>query len=56
MHIIYIVLLNGRQIIGKYPIQGYNSDKAYADECALGHQYMSNELIDPKMQKIIFPY
>lgn len=42
------VLLNGRQVIGKCPIEGCNSDKAYADECALGHQYMPNELIDPK--------
>ncbi|WP_346962297.1 class I tRNA ligase family protein [Clostridium sp.] len=42
------VLLNGRQVVGKCPIEGCNSDKAYADECALGHQYMPNELIDPK--------
>lgn len=42
------VLLNGRQVIGKCPIEGCNSDKAYADECALGHQYMPMELIDPK--------
>lgn len=42
------VLLNGRQVIGKCPIEGCNSDKAYADECALGHQYMPNELIEPK--------
>ncbi len=44
----YKVLLNGRQVIGKCPIEGCNSDKAYADECALGHQYMPNELIEPK--------
>lgn len=42
------VLLNGRQVIGKCPIEGCNSDKAYADECALGHQYMPMELIEPK--------
>ncbi|MCB2291405.1 class I tRNA ligase family protein [Clostridium sp. CS001] len=42
------VLLNGRQVVGKCPIEGCSSDKAYADECALGHQYMPNELIEPK--------
>ena len=42
------MLLNGRQVIGKCPIEGCNSDKAYADECALGHQYMPMELIEPK--------
>ncbi|QUI22913.1 class I tRNA ligase family protein [Vallitalea pronyensis] len=42
------VLLNGRQVVGKCPIDGCQSDKAYADECALGHMYMPNELIDPK--------
>ena len=42
------VLLNGRQVIGKCPIQGCQSEKAYADECDLGHQYMPSELIDPK--------
>lgn len=41
------VFLNGRQVVGKCPIDGCNSDKAYADECALGHQYMPSELIDP---------
>lgn len=41
-------LLNGRQVIGKCPIQGCQSEKAYADECDLGHQYMPTELIDPK--------
>ena len=39
--------LNGRQVIGKCPIAGCNSDKAYGDECSLGHQYMSSELINP---------
>jgi methionyl-tRNA synthetase len=42
------VLLNGRQVVGKCPIEGCSSDKAYADECTLGHQYMPNELIEPK--------
>lgn len=41
-------LLNGRQVIGKCPIEGCSSEKGYADECDLGHQYMPNELIDPK--------
>lgn len=41
------VLLNGRQVVGKCPIQGCSSDKAYADECSLGHQYMPYDLIDP---------
>ncbi len=42
------VLLNGRQVIGRCPIEGCNSEQAYSDECALGHQYMPSELIDPK--------
>ena len=44
----YNVFLNGRQVIGKCPIQGCTSEKGYADECSLGHQYMPDELIDPK--------
>ena len=40
--------LNGRQVIGKCPIQGCQSEKGYADECDLGHQYMPEDLIDPK--------
>ncbi len=40
--------LNGRQVIGKCPVQGCSSEKAYADECDLGHQYMPRDLIDPK--------
>lgn len=39
--------LNGRQVIGKCPINGCSSEKGYADECSLGHQYMESELIDP---------
>jgi methionyl-tRNA synthetase len=40
--------LNGRQVIGRCPILGCKSDKAYADECELGHQYDPSELIAPK--------
>ena len=39
--------LNGRQVIGRCPIAGCKSEEAYADECALGHQYAPVELIDP---------
>jgi methionyl-tRNA synthetase len=42
------VLLNGRQVEGRCPFEGCGSEKAYADECSLGHQYMPSELIDPK--------
>lgn len=42
------VFLNGRQVIGHCPIQGCSSEKGYADECDLGHQYMPIDLIDPK--------
>lgn len=42
------VFLNGRQVIGKCPVLNCNSEKAYADECDLGHQYMPINLIDPK--------
>ena len=41
------VFLNGRQVVGRCPIPGCTSDKAYADECSLGHQFMPAELIDP---------
>ena len=40
--------LNGRQVIGQCPIQGCRSQKAYADECELGHQYMPRDLLFPK--------
>ncbi|NRA66777.1 MAG: class I tRNA ligase family protein [Pseudobacteriovorax sp.] len=40
--------LNGRQVTGKCPIQGCQSEIAYADECSLGHQYPPNELLFPK--------
>lgn len=41
-------LLNGRQVIGRCPVPGCKSEKAYADECALGHPYEPKELIAPK--------
>ena len=41
------VFLNGRQVVGRCPIEGCTSEKAYADECSLGHQYMPSDLIDP---------
>ncbi|MBQ9118799.1 MAG: class I tRNA ligase family protein [Lachnospiraceae bacterium] len=41
------VFLNGRQVIGKCPIPGCTSDKAYADECSLGHQFLPSELLHP---------
>ena len=40
--------LNGRQVVGRCPIQGCKSEKAYADECDLGHQFEPEELIAPK--------
>lgn len=42
------VFLNGRQVVGQCPIEGCSSEKAYADECSLGHQYMPADLINPK--------
>ncbi len=42
------VLLNGRQVVGKCPIEGCQSEKGYADECDLGHQYMPRDLLFPK--------
>ena len=44
----YNCFLNGRQVVGKCPIENCQSEKGYADECDLGHQYMPEELIDPK--------
>lgn len=41
------VFLNGRQVIGRCPLEGCTSEKAYADECSLGHQYMAEELVNP---------
>jgi len=42
------VFLNGRQVVGKCPIEGCKSERGYADECSLGHQYMPQDLIDPR--------
>ena len=39
--------LNGRQVLGKCPIQNCQSEQGYADECSLGHQYQPQELIEP---------
>ncbi len=41
------VFLNGRQVIGKCPYENCNSEKGYADECDLGHQYQPKELLEP---------
>ncbi|MEG1560808.1 MAG: class I tRNA ligase family protein [Raoultibacter sp.] len=40
--------LNGRQVVGRCPVQGCKSEHAYADECDLGHQYAPADLIAPK--------
>ena len=40
--------LNGRQVSGRGPVQGCKSEKAYADECDLGHQFDPVDLIAPK--------
>ena len=39
--------LNGRQVLGRCPVKGCKSEKAYADECDLGHQFDPEELIAP---------
>lgn len=39
--------LNGRQVQGFCPVQGCKSEKAYADECDLGHQFDPADLIKP---------
>lgn len=41
-------VLNGRQVQGRCPVQGCKSEKAYADECDLGHQFSPEDLIAPK--------
>lgn len=41
------VYLNGRQVVGRCPVEGCRSEKGYADECDMGHQYLPEELIDP---------
>ena len=42
------IFLNGRQVTGRCPVAGCSSEKGYADECDLGHQYLPSELINPK--------
>jgi methionyl-tRNA synthetase len=42
------VFLNGRQVEGRCPMSGCGSEKAYADECSLGHQYEPKELLEPR--------
>jgi methionyl-tRNA synthetase len=42
--------LNGRQVVGRCPVRGCKSEKAYADECDLGHQFDPEELINPVSQ------
>lgn len=42
------VYLNGRQVLGRCPVQGCKSEKGYADECDLGHSYSPEELIAPR--------
>ncbi len=44
------LVLNGRQVVGKCPIDNCQSDEAYADECSLGHQYRPKDLINPISQ------
>ena len=39
--------LNGRQVQGYCPVQGCKSEKAYADECDLGHQFEPQDLLKP---------
>ena len=41
------LFLNGRQVLGRCPVVGCKSEKAYADECDLGHQFDPEELINP---------
>ncbi|MDO4182988.1 MAG: class I tRNA ligase family protein [Coriobacteriia bacterium] len=40
-------ILNGRQVQGFCPVQGCKSEKAYADECDLGHQFNPEDLLRP---------
>ncbi len=44
------MILNGRQVVGKCPIDNCQSEKGYADECDLGHQYRPKDLINPISQ------
>ncbi len=38
----------GRQVIGQCLVSGCQSEKGYADECALGHRYLPTDLINPR--------
>ena len=40
-------VLNDRQVEGRCPIVGCKSEKAYAAECGLGHQFSPEDLIAP---------
>ncbi len=41
--------LNGRQVLGSYcPVQGCKAERAYADECDLGHSYAPEDLPNPR--------
>jgi methionyl-tRNA synthetase len=42
--------LNGRQVVGRCPVAKCKSEKAYADECDLGHQFDPADLIAPVSQ------
>jgi len=42
------VYLNGRQVLGQCSMPGCKSEKAYADECDLGHPYEPKDLLNPK--------
>lgn len=44
------LFLNGRQVVGRCPVQSCKSTKAYADECDLGHQFEPADLIAPISQ------
>lgn len=40
-------ILNGRQVVGKCPVEGCQGEHGYAETCDLGHQYLPQDLIDP---------
>lgn len=42
--------LNGRQVQGTCPVRGCKGEKAYADECDMGHQFDPEDLINPVSQ------
>ena len=42
------IYLNGRQVVGRCPVQGCKSEHGYADECDLGHSYAPEDLIAPR--------